>query len=259
MKRQLDHIKKHLNLYKGMGYAILFLLIFGLLLNGSTDWCNYRNFFALDSTIIKGNYLVASDHIIKTGNIHKEMNVLTTDCRQIRTNLETHPYIKAAIVSKRYPNKLSINIKERMPIAYLNAGNLLLIDKEGIVLPLPDKVIRNQLPVITVAPDSAYKVVPGENLESPEINKITKLMIDTYILSRSLYNMISEIHYNLRSEELILFNKDTGNPIYFGTDHFAKKIHTLAKFQRVLTGKKRLSDYRYIDLRWNRQVVVKEI
>jgi len=245
--------------YRSLGYSLLFLFVFALILNWSSDWCNYQNFFALDSASIEGNYLVARDRIIKTGNIHKEMNVLTTDCRQIRTNLESHPYVKAAIVSKHYPNKLSINIKERMPIAYLNTGSLLLIDKEGIVLPVPDKVIRNQLPVITVAPDSAYKFTPGENLESPEINKITALMIDTYIVSRSLFSVISEIRYNLHTKELILFNKDTGNPIYLGNHNFDKKMHTLAKFQRILTGKKRLSDYRYIDLRWDRQVVAKEI
>ncbi len=238
---------------------LFFLLVFALFFTWSANWCHYRNFFALDSARINGNYLVASDRIIKTGNIHKKMNVLTTDCKQIRTNLETHPYVKAAIVSKRYPNKLTINIKERMPIAYLNTGNLLLIDKEGIVLPLPDKVIRNQLPVITIASDSTYKVIPGENLESPEINKITELMIDTYVVSRPLYNIISEIRYNLNTRELILFNKDTGNPIYFGNKNFDKKMYTLAEFQQMLTGKKRLSDYRYIDLRWNRQVVVKEI
>lgn len=259
MRKQLNHIKQHLILYRNLGFSLLIIFIFFLLFHSATNWCNYQNFFALDSAIIKGNYLVAKNHIIKTGNIHKNMNVLATDCKQIRTNLETHPYVKAAIVSKRYPNKLFINIKERMPIAYLNAGNLLLIDKEGIVLPVPDKVIRNQLPVITVAPDSAYKVIPGQSMESPEINQITKLMIDTFVLSRPLYNVISEIRYNLDTAELILFNKDTGYPIYFGNNNFKKKIHSLAKFQRILSGKKRLSDYRYIDLRWNRQIVVKEI
>lgn len=259
MKAQLDHINRNFHHYRNLLYALVVVALLFIFFVKSREWCIYRGFFALDTTEIKGNNLVDPNHIITTGNIHKDMNVLTTDCSAIRNNLETHPYVKAAIVSKRYPNKMEIIIKERIPIAYLNTGKLLLIDGEGIVLPIPDTIIGNQLPVITIAPDSAYMVIPGEKLQSPEINKITNFVINTYSYSRSLYSTISEIRYNLYTRELVLFNKDNGNPVYFGTNDFDKKMRTLAKFQRLLTGKKRLRDYRYIDLRWEQQIVVKEL
>ena len=259
MKKQLGHIKNNLSIYKHLVIVLIVFVSIYFVYHQATNWCKYQDFFALDSATIGGNILVDENHIITTGNIHKDMNILTTDCKAIRNNLETHPYVKAAIVSKRFPNKMDITIKERLPIAYLNAGRLMLIDGEGIVLPIPDANITNQLPVITVVPDSVYKIIPGEKLSLQKINPITDLVIDTYSMSRALFSTISEIRYNLHTGELILFNKDNGNPIYLGNDNFAKKMRSLANFQKILAGKKRLRDYRYIDLRWSQQIVVKEL
>jgi len=258
MKKLVKHIKTNFTLYKTLIFIFTGIGVLYLIYSQTTNWCQYQNFFALDSTTIRGNNLVDAVHIIATGNIHKDMNVLTTDCKAIRNNLETHPYVKAAIVSKRYPNKMEITIKERLPIAYLNAGRLMLIDREGIVLPIPSTTI-SQLPVITVVPDSSYSIIPGEKLISSKINPITNLVINTYSMSHSLFSSISEIRYNLQTGELILFNKDTGNPIYMGVSGFAKKMVSLANFQKVLAGKKRLRDYKYIDLRWSQQIVAKEL
>lgn len=259
MKKQLEHIKKYYKIYKAITLIFGFSFIFLFGLTKATQWCQYRDFFALDTAVIHGNILVESDHIITTGNIHKNMDIYSTDCAAIRNNLETHPYVKAAIVSKRYPNKMEILIKERTPIAYLNTGKLYLIDQEGIVLPIPDAVITNQLPVISIKSDTAYQVVPGEKLNTPEVKKITQLVIDTYLLSRSLFNTISEIKYDAELTELTIYNKDSANPIYFGKGDYLKKMRMLAEFQNILTGKRRLRDYQYIDLRWNQQVIVKEI
>ena len=259
MKKQIEHIKQYFAIYKATFVVVLFLTIFLFGFNQATEWCIYRDFFSLDTAVIHGNNLVGNKHIIETGNIHKNMDILSTDCNAIRNNLETHPYVKAAIVSKRYPNKMEILIKERTPIAYLNAGSLYLIDQEGIVLPIPDAVITNQLPVITIISDTTYDVIAGEKLNTPEIKNITQLVIDTYTLSRPLFNTISEIKYEDKTGELIVYNKDSANPVYFGVNDFYKKMIILAKFQRKLTGKKRLSDYKYIDLRWNQQIIVREI
>jgi len=259
MKKQIEHIKKYFKIYRMTIIVFMFLTIFLFGFNEATEWCIYQNFFSLDTAVIHGNNLVADSHIIKTGNIHKKMDILSTDCSAIRNNLETHPYVKAAIVSKRYPNKMEIFIKERTPIAYLNAGKLFLIDQEGVVLPIPESVITNQLPVITISSDTSYNAIAGEKLNTLEIKNITQLVIDTYSLSRPLFNTISEIQYEVSSGELIVYNKDSANPIYFGKDEFNKKMIILSKFQRKLTNKKRLSDYKYIDLRFNQQIIVREI
>ncbi|MBN2280633.1 MAG: FtsQ-type POTRA domain-containing protein [Candidatus Marinimicrobia bacterium] len=245
-----------------IGKIFFFLMVGGglyLTYNKAVAWCEYRDFFALDSAIVKGNYLVDSQHILATGNIHKKMDLLKTDCKAIRNNLETHPYVKAAIVSKRYPNKLEILIKERTPIAYLNAGTLLLIDKEGIVLPIPTTRLSSQLPVVTLDPDSVYHFMTGEKLASEALFPITDLVINTYSMSRALFNTISEIRYNLQTGDLTIYNKDNGNPVYMGNRDFSKKMIILANFQKLLSGKKRLRDYKYIDLRWEKQIVVKEL
>ncbi len=258
MTNFIHHINQNWVRYK-IGVAILlFVSLFTFISFKSTQWCLYRNFFALDSVHIEGNSLVADNHIIKTGNLHHGMNLFNTDCKAIRNNLETHPYVIAAIVSKRYPNKMMIQIRERVPLAYLNTGELYFIDRDGVVLPKTSHNIADML-AITIAPDTAYNVSMGEKLHSPQIKKIIDLVIKTHSMSRPLFNSLSEIRFDIPKNQLTLFNKETGNPIYFGRQDFEKKMAYLAKFQRLLAGKKRLRDYQYIDLRWKEQIVVKEI
>ena len=74
----------------------------------------------------------------------------------------------------------------------------------------------------------------------------------------SLYTNISEFVFNEDSEyEIILKNGRT--KILLGDDNIFVKIDNLNAFATALPSEKTLESYRYIDLRYKRQIVVEEI
>ena len=69
---------------------------------------------------------------------------------------------------------------------------------------------------------------------------------------------ISEFVFNEESEyEIILKNGRTR--IFLGSQNLKEKIKYLESFQKTLKEEKNITDFRYIDLRFNNQVIVKEV
>ena len=72
-----------------------------------------------------------------------------------------------------------------------------------------------------------------------------------------IYDNISEFVFNEESEyEIILKNGKTR--ILLGSQKLEEKMKYLNSFLEALQEEKFLTDFRYIDLRYNNQVIVKE-
>ncbi len=222
------------------------------------SWCEYSNFFGLDTVIISGTNLLTDDQILSVSNLYKGNNIRKIDIQITQNNIEVIPYVKAALVSKVYPNKINIHINERIPIAYLNVDELFLIDQDNILLPMPEEVIINELPIISGFSDSTYNLILGKIVSVPKISEITNIVISSYTNLKALFMTISEIQYNRKKDELNLYNVDSGNPIFLGGKNYSTKMKVLAQFQNVIAGSRKLSDYKYLDLRWENQIIVKE-
>ena len=73
----------------------------------------------------------------------------------------------------------------------------------------------------------------------------------------TIYDNISEFVFNEDSEyEIILKNGRTR--IFLGSKNLQLKIKYLESFQETLKEEKNITDFRYIDLRFKNQVIVKE-
>ncbi len=239
-----------------------FLLLFSAftifsVIYGSINWCEYTELFKIDSLEIIGCSILTSQEIIEIVGSSSEINILDLDISSIQTQLEELPYIKAAIVSKHFPNHLKILIKERVPICYINHDNLALIDEQGIALPLPKKHLENNLPVISGFDSDSLIYEPGHLVPNKDLLKLVSLISKTMHFAPELYSNISEIHYQ-ENGNYKLYTINGGTPIYLGKENIAKKINILAQFQFLLHNKRYLNDYQYIDLRLAKQIIAME-
>ncbi len=238
---------------------LLFLstsLIFSIIY-GSINWCEYKELFNIDSIELKGCYILTPQEITEIVGISSETNILDLDISSIQTKLEESPYIKAAIISKQFPNYLEILIKERVPICYINHDNLALIDGEGIALPLPKKHLETNLPVISGFNSDSLIYKLGHLVPNEELLNVVNIINETMHFSPELYSEISEIHYQ-KNSNFTLYTIDGGTPIYLGKGNLSKQLNILAQFQCLLYNKRYLNDYQYIDLRWEKQIIAKE-
>jgi len=230
---------------------------FGYLVYLAIDWCEYTHFFNLDKIEVSGVSILSSEEIIKIAGFKTGSSLRKLDTRQIQNRLELEPYIQAAVVSREFPNRVKIMIKERIPVCYLNTGTLWLIDQQGIILPLRKEKIKANLPVITGFEKDSARCRPGQPAPNPEMVKALNFIQTAALKADALYAEISEI-FAWKEGEFIIYTVNGGTPIYIGRGDLIKQLYILATFQTLIKSKRNFADYQYLDLRWDKQIIAKE-
>ena len=151
--------------------------------------------------------------------------------------------------------KIIIEIIEREPIAILQIEPMILVDKQGYVLPYKDGISNYNLPVMTnFNPDNSL-YPQGEKTLSKNVNYSIFWLKQIKESYNSLYQNLSELKMSTNNEmELIL--SDNPTHIYLGQNQLFTKINTLKQFELELKPNK-LSDFSYLDMRYKNQIIAK--
>ncbi|MGL4366832.1 MAG: cell division protein FtsQ/DivIB [Brevinemataceae bacterium] len=128
--------------YKFSSILIIILITASILLHKLWFELAAKHTGIFDIKNIELTGLVSTDrqninNIIKNASTQSLINI---DINSLKTELEKCPLIKQAVISKVFPHILSIEIKERLPIVYINSGSKFYVsDNEGVILPIRDK------------------------------------------------------------------------------------------------------------------------
>ena len=253
MKRKKK--KKQLNLEPLINAMVTLTIMF--LIYASFWWSSYTRMSHLQQIKISGYSIIPEeDHQIQLkplmGIELEELNL-----REVSLLIESHPYVKAARVSRQYPATLSIEIVERQPVAVLNVDPVLMIDREGIIL--PDKGHANDFLVPCLSGfNPAKELYPaGQQTVSVKVQETMNLITRILDYYPVLYSNISEVTMNANDEYVIILAEYPTKVLLGNTDVWTK-IQILCKFEHTLSNKRQLSDYKYLDLRYDNQVIAKE-
>ena len=247
--------KKQLNLKPLISATITLSIMF--LIYASFWWSSYTRLSHLRHINISGYSIIPEDdHQIQLepllGIELEEINL-----RDVSLLIESHPYVKAARVSRRYPATLSIEIVERQPVAMLNVEPVLMIDREGIILPDKGQVNDFLVPCLSDFNPAKELYPAGQQTVSAKVQETMNLITRILDYYPSLYSNISEVTMNANDEYVIILAQYPTKVILGNTDVWAK-IQILGKFEHSLSNKRQLSDYKYLDLRYDNQVIAKE-
>ncbi len=169
--------------------------------------------------------------------------------------IEGHPYVEAARVSKWYPSKIKIELIEREPIAILNVEPMILIDKNSFAL--PNKIAKSNfnLPILNNFNPDLNLYPYGRKVLSENVENSIKWLRKIKIEYPSLYSDISEMKMTSDCHLNIILSEYPTH-IFLGKEEIWAKIEILRKFETELSPKK-LSDFKYIDIRYDNQVIAK--
>jgi len=171
--------------------------------------------------------------------------------------IEDHPYVRAARLSYRFPETIVIEIVERNPIAILNTHPMVMLDEDGYVLPNMNNIGNFSIPSLSNFNISPELYPIGEEVLSLKVKESIEWLSILKKDYRFLYDNLSEIRLVLNSEiELILADEPT--KIILGNKDLWKKIEILKQFKRNLEPNKNLTDFSYLDMRYNNQVIAKD-
>ena len=218
-------------------------------------WSEFRNSLVIDQVKFgKTTVLESRVYEATLGNI------IGISPEQIRLNdisdlMESHPYVKAARVSHQYPGTIQIEILERQPIALLKMDPMVMLDAEGVVLPTLNNFGDFNLPVLTNFNPEPELYPPGKKVLSVKVRECIDWLSRIQVEYESLYDNLSEMKMTSTNEmELILADHPTR--IYLGQDQLWARIEILKQFEEEL-GSKKISDFSYLDMRYENQIIAK--
>lgn len=97
--------------------------------------------FNIKNVVVENNSIISSNELIKQSGIIKGANIFTVSLRSYKENIKQNPYIMDANIHKRFPDTISISVKERKAAFYAQSGNkYIVVDKNGVVLEKKDNL-----------------------------------------------------------------------------------------------------------------------
>lgn len=161
-----------------LGLASLFKLVWKeAFLNGSA--------FQLRQIAVVTQGPLGAEEIVTQSGLHDGMNMLMISLANVRHLVEALPQVKSARVERSYPGLITITVRQREPVAWLECpqqsvpaksrGVYCMLDENGCVMPQYDGASASrELPIIHV--DSLKRIIPGEPVRSEAVTAAIKLL-----------------------------------------------------------------------------------
>lgn len=180
--------------------------------------------FRVREVEVEGHQKVPRETLLALAMIEGMPNLFTVKLNEIARRLEDHPWVECVAVRKGFPDKISIRITERKPIAILQLDELYYIDAKGVIFSRVGEKDEYNYPFLTGL-DRSLADTDSEETKGL-IMKALELLL-TLREKPSPVKEISEIHME-RTSGVHCFTKDEGIEITMGWDHFGEKLTRLA-------------------------------
>ena len=80
----------------------------------------HSDFFQITAMKINGNHMVSKEQVTVLSKVDIHSNLLAININQVKSLLESHPWIAGAEIIRNWPNRLVITVREKKPVALLS-------------------------------------------------------------------------------------------------------------------------------------------
>jgi len=211
--------------------------------------------FTVKDVRTEGNRIVSSGEILALAAIPKNQKLFEVDLNQARKRVQSNQFIRSVSVNRDVPDRISITVEERVPVAAIATDKILYIDADGVVLPSARSEFIFDLPVITGSLPLA-ECVPGKRVTSDVLREALLIAVTAQKVNDDFYRLISEIHID-QGASIEMYTSEFGVPVLFGRGDVAAKMVKLEAFWKEFVNQRGAGELKYIDLRFEDQVVVR--
>jgi len=234
-------------------WVVITLVFFTLALM----YCRYQQVFTVKQVMVYGNRELNGKHITRSSGIKRGAPMFDIDVAAAVRHLIAEPYIYNAYVSREFPDRINIHVIQRRPNARIDVRETYALDVFATVLPLPQTYAVDSLPLIRGL-DPELALEPGEPTLHPDIRRAISFV--NYM--RNFRAGIREYSHQVTWTEdkgWIIQRDDEHPAVYLGSEELEKRIDILHAFVSKLKEEDRdLRRYRYVSLRFNGQVIVRD-
>ncbi len=246
----MDDMIKKMILF--LGVVVFALICYGIGIKYS-EWLAKSEQFSIQTIAVEGNLYFSQDEILQLSGLKKDQCIWNIDLKGINKNLAENPFLEKIHIYRCFPDKLIISVQEKKPLALLKVNDTFLtVDEQGLVLP-PKIGKMYDLPLISG--NFEGKIGVGYKAGGKKLKFSLNLLNMILNVRPKLYNEISEMVVK-NSDEILFFTTEYGIPVKAGKDRWMFKINCLAEILDSLIKNKKLDKARYIDLRYQNQIIV---
>ncbi len=209
-----------------------------------------------EDVVLSGNQYVTREEVMnalglpQAGKAQAGINIFRLSLDEKRAQIESIPWVRSATLTRAYPNRLAVDLVERVPVAFVNIeGRVKLVDGEGVLLEKPERAAFN------------FPVLTGLDAASGRQERLNRLSIYEAFLrevgkeASAAGWMVSEVDLADADDlKATLVQAHDALQLYFGHEHFAERFRNFL----ILLPELRASGHKVdsIDLRYGNQIVV---
>jgi cell division protein FtsQ len=235
--------------------AILAFIVFVSLLATFRSYLLRSPKFAIGIKEIQGlRHLSESQVLMKLKEIEEQnRSLFALDLDGLRKSVELLPWVKTAIVRRVWPDRLMIQVTERVPIAFARIDDSTqLVDEDGVLLESKSEGLASfDFPVLAGLESGFETELLARNRK--RIDLYLRLIRELDENHAGLSRDLSEVHLQDACSVSIVLNDDTVL-VHIGTDHFQERFRRYLAMSREIKLKYRFLES--VDLRFENQVVV---
>lgn len=224
-----------------------------LVLQGYRVWLADSNRFQIRKIEIRGNDFISDQEICELAGIAGEDNVWEIDLVSAEKHIRRNRLVEDVFIHRELPDILKIQVQEKQALALLKVDDhLFAIDPAGCILPSKPGKMYN-MPVLSgqftgpVRIGSDIHVTPVEE----GLEFINQVVQDRPVM----YNEISEVVVSPDATIRLHLSHD-GIPVFIGHSDYLLKIRSLDALIHESHPTFSVNRVRYIDLRYNGQVIL---
>jgi cell division protein FtsQ len=233
------------------GLVILFLTLI-VISAGAYGW---HKELTVETIAVEGNRIVSVPEILALTNIRVGATLSSVKLTAIRERILKNAFINDATVRRDLPGAIVISVHERTPVAFINIGELVSCDENGIVMPhIVSPEILN-LPVITGI-QNTDRIQPGMVLENTDARDALTMLLYFAEIDPAMFQMISEVR-PVNEGELMIYTTDFAVPVMIGRGRMTEKIALLSSFWKEVVRSGTAGRFESIDVRFQDQVIVR--
>ncbi len=138
---------------KMIGMAVVLALVAGGAYGG---WrlLSSSDYLSVKEIKVTGTSRLSEKEVVESLGIPPGANLLSLDLDELERRLVTNPWVREAIVKRKWPGILSVHLKEHRPVAVAKLDDSYLVDSEGTLFTKVGEGEKWRLPVITGLPSS---------------------------------------------------------------------------------------------------------
>jgi cell division protein FtsQ len=209
------------------------------------------DFFQVAAIEILGCDRLEKADVLELSGVDVHSNLMAIDGGSLEKKLEGHDWIEIADVTKKWPDRLVLTVRERTPVSMVNLeGELHYIDRKGAVF-APVK-INDSL---------GYPVISGLSRgewAEEQASSLREALLFVKYVKRNNPNLppqnVSELRVS--EDDIVLFLMDRPFPIRLGRGNMFEKYKRLTRVLYWLYKRKEFNEVAYIQVNYTEDKVL---